>query len=631
MCGISGIYSLNGLPVQAKEITAQTETLVHRGPDEGGLFISPGDHCGLGIRRLSIIDVAGGQQPLYNEDETIHMVYNGETYNHLDLRRDLKALNHRFRTGSDGEVILHGYEAWGVEGMLNRLRGMGAFALWDEERRQLLLGRDRFGIKPLYYAQHAGRLYFASEIRAILAHPGFPRRVNLTALEAMLTIGFTPGSETMFEGIYRLPPAHYLIATKGAIEVKAYWRLTYSRANYHLSIDDAAAQFLSLLREAVHLRLMSEAPLGALLSGGLDSGAIVTLAQAGLAQKLTTVSISFATRDYDESLQAGELAHFADTDHHRIHFDDDGFGNYLDVIAHLEEPQCWATAAPISQLYRACRQAGLTVVLAGEGADELLGGYHWHRGDRLVRPLLRLPQPVREAIAARSGRMSSAARHVLRYGVLAAATRYRRWLEVADLSQRQQLLSAQVVDALGAEGVAANPLLSNWADCLAGAQTSNDLDHMLYLQTQTRLVNYVNWEVDRMSMAHSIEARVPFLDHKLWEFCASLPPHYKVSRFNTEKYLLRRATRHLLPEATRLRQKKGLASPYARWLRSEHLPQWAEDALSARTTQRIGLFEPAAVQALRLRHQETNPSSTCGPLLMAVLNTHLWYEYFRLG
>ena len=276
MCGISGIYSLNDKPVEPDEISAQIKTMAHRGPDQGGLFVSPLGRCGLGIRRLSIIDVVGGQQPLSNQDNSIHLVYNGETYNYRTLLVELESLGHRPKSGSDGEAILHGYEAWGPHGVLQRLRGMSGFALWDENRQQLFMARDRFGIKPLYYAEHAGRLVFASEIKAILTQPDFPRRVNLVALEAMLTLGFVPGPETMFAGIFKLPPAHYLMAQNGTISVNKYWQLDY-RDNSHISEHEAVEQFLALLREAVEMRLMSEVPLGALLSGGLDSSTLRSL------------------------------------------------------------------------------------------------------------------------------------------------------------------------------------------------------------------------------------------------------------------------------------------------------------------------------------------------------------------
>lgn len=643
MCGISGIYALTGQSVQSTELSAQTETLIHRGPNEGGLYLSPRRQCGLGIRRLSIIDVAGGQQPLRNEGGTIHLVYNGETYNHRDLRRELEQAGHRPKSGSDGEVIVHGYEAWGAEGVLQKMRGMFAFALWDERRQQLLLARDRFGVKPLYYAEYAGRLYYASEIKAILAQPDFPRRVNLAALQAMFELGFTPGPDTMFEGIYTLPPAHYLVAQDDRFWIKPYWRLTYQE-DRQISAEAAVEQFLALLQESVQLRLMSEVPLGALLSGGLDSGALVALIQAGLrasmpysncpptglkaSQRLKTVSIGFEHAAYDEAALALELARQIGCEHHPITFTAADFDDYPAIVQHLEAPQCSATAAPIYKLYQACRQVGLTVVLTGEGADELLGGYHWHRGDALVRPLLGLPARLRQALAASPLPMSAAARRVLSRGATDTASRYRDWLEIEGEDYRCRLLSPEVSQSLGQNGP--NPGALRWAEKLLDVRLAAPLHQTLWLESRTRLVDFINLEVDKLSMAHSIEARVPFLDHKLWEFCATLPPHYKL-KGRVEKYLLRQAARNILPAATRARRKKGLASPYAHWLRSIQLPDWAEVALSDRQIRQAGLFNPEVVQGLRRAHRSNLDGvgrTNLAPLLMGVLSTQIWFEHF---
>lgn len=632
MCGICGVYAFKGQPVRAEEILAQSATLAHRGPDQEGAYVAPDGQCGLGIRRLSIIDVAGGRQPLQNEAGKVWLVYNGETYNHRELRGELELMGHRPATYSDGEAIVHGYEAWGAAGLLRRLRGMFALALWDEAQQQLLLARDRFGIKPLYYACHAGRLYYASEIKAILAQPDFPHQVNLMALEAVLTLGFVPGPATMFQGIYKLPPAHFLLARHGAWFIQPYWRLGYSQAN-SLSLDEAAEGFLELLAESVRLHRMSEVPLGALLSGGLDSSTIVALLQAELRQdsrsaagSLQTVSIGFEQADYDETGPAWEMADFAGTRHHQITFKVDDFNDYPTIMKYLEEPQGAATAAPIYKLYRACREAGLTVVLTGEGADELLGGYHWHQGDAALRPLLGLPVGLRRLLAASPLPMSAAARRVLRQGARDVASRYQHWLALESGGFRQRLLSVGLRRALDRNGPE-NPLLSGWSGRLSDLAASPALHQALGLETQTRLADFINFEVDKMSMAHSVEARVPFLDHKLWEFCAGLPAHYKL-RGGVNKLLLRRAARRLLPEPTRTRRKQGLAAPYAGWLALPRLADWAEAALSPPSIKRAGLFDPAVVAELRRAHQAGAPQ--LGPLLMAVLSSQVWADCFAM-
>jgi asparagine synthase (glutamine-hydrolysing) len=625
MCGICGILSIQGETVQAAEIEAMCATIRHRGPNEGGLFTNRAGSCGLGIRRLSIIDVAGGQQPLHNEEQTVHLVYNGEIYNHRQLRAELVKLGHRPGSQSDAEVVLHGYEAWGLEGLLPRLRGMFAFALWDETRQRLILGRDRFGIKPLYYARYGGRFCFGSEIKTILADPAFPRRVNLAALRAMLAVGFVPGPATMFEGVLKLPPAHVLVAQGDSVEITRYWQPAY-HATGSVNEAEATAQLLEKLTEAVHLRLMSEVPLGALLSGGLDSGTLVALMRAEVGSDLKTVSIGFDSPTYDEAGRAKALARRLDTTHHAVSFGDSDFDEYPQLMWHLEEPQCSATAAPIYRLYRACREAGLTVVLTGEGADELFGGYHWHRGDALARPLLGLPFLLRRLLTAAPLPMSPAARRVLRHGQQDTATRYRQWLAVPHGGHLPGLFSSAVTAGIKDNGNI--PLVADWAAQLAGAEEADPFHQLLLLESQTRLPDFINFEVDRMSMAHSVEARVPFLDHQLWEFVATLPVDFKL-RGRTEKYLLRQATAQLLPEATRTRSKKGLAAPYSAWLRRERLPEWAETALSTDTLKQSGLFNPQAVQRLRQAHQAG--SGSLGSLLMGVLSTQVWAAVFRAG
>jgi len=635
MCGISGIYALKGEPIQPDELAAQIATIAHRGPNQGATFLSAQRVCGLGIRRLSIVDVAGGDQPISNEDGSIHLVYNGETYNHQPLRAELERLGHHPHSHSDAEVIVHGYETWGLAGILSRMRGMFAFALWDETRQQFFLARDRFGIKPLYYAEHEGRLSFASEIKAILAQPHFPRRVNLPALQAMLTLGFVPGPATMFEGIFKLPPAHFLLAQADGFQIKPYWRLTYQE-NRLISEAEAAEQFLALLQESVQMHLMSEVPLGALLSGGLDSGALVALINRGqglgvggqgseVGGRLKTVSIGFEDASYDESPLALALAQFIGTEHHPITFGPADFDLYPAVMGHLEEPQSSATALPIYKLYRACRQAGLTVVLTGEGADELLGGYHWHRGDALVRPLLGWPVALRRLLAASPLPMSAAARRVLARGASDIPTRYRDWLEAGGDSYHPRILSGEVVHALNGT---VDDVPALWAELLRDRSHDAPLHQTMWLESQTRMVDFINFEVDKMSMASSIEARVPYLDHCLWEFCATLPPHYKL-KGSVEKHLLRQATQGLLPEATRGRRKKGLASPYAGWLRTARLPDWVETALAPPSLRQTGLFDASVVQELRRAHQAGQPH--LGPLLMGVLSTQIWYDIFIKG
>ncbi|RME77961.1 MAG: asparagine synthase (glutamine-hydrolyzing) [Chloroflexi bacterium] len=623
MCGIAGIYAFpNGQPVERPEIAAQTAALFHRGPNQGGIHLDDRRLCGLGARRLSIIDLQGGHQPLTGETGAISLVFNGEIYNHQALRAELEQAGHRFRSRTDGEVIIHGYEAWGIDGLLPRLRGMFTFALWDSRAQTLWLARDRFGFKPLYYTLHRNRLHFASEIKALLTCPDLPRQVNLTALEAMLTVGFTPGPATMFDGIFSLPAAHLLEARPSGIRVTRYWRLDF--APRPIPQAEAETRFLALLEEAVRLRLMSEVPLGALLSGGLDSGMLVALLVRQLDRPLHTVSIGFDHPQYDETPHARTLARHLGTLHHPAVFGPADFADYPTALHHLEQPQCSATMVPIYKLYRTCRQVGLTVVLTGEGADELLGGYHWHQGDLLARRLVGLPSALRHWLASLPLPVSPAARRVLARGQPDPARRYRDWLAAGDMDGRA-LLSGAVRAALPSGD---NPLLAAWAEELAGLPRGDTFHQLLWLEARTRLVDFINAEVDKMSMAHSIEARAPYLDHKLWEFCAGLPARWKLHG-RTTKYLLRQVARPILPPAIRQRAKQGLAAPYADWLRARRLPDWAEESLSAAAVRAAGYFDAAAVARLRQAHQAGAPG--LAGLLMGVLSFQVWYGLFCRG
>jgi asparagine synthase (glutamine-hydrolysing) len=345
----------------------------------------------------------------------------------------------------------------------------------------------------------------------------------------------------------------------------------------------------------------------------------------GAQNRLRTISIGFEQPGYDEAGLAQDLAHFIGTAHYPLTFTTADFADYPTLMYHLEEPQCSATALPIYKLYQACQQAGLTVVLTGEGADELLGGYYWHKGDALMRRLLGLPSFIRHRLANSPLPMSAAARRVLSRGAVDISARYQDWLEIGGGPYRSALLAAEVQASFSQNGV--RPALLDWTEKLAHLPASTaPLHQTLWLESQTRMVDFINFEVDKMSMAHSIEARVPFLDHKLWEFCATLPPHYKL-KGRTEKHLLRQATQNILPKQTRLRRKKGLAAPYAHWLKTERLPEWAEEALTPAQLRQTGLFNPTTVQNLRLAHQNGVPH--LGALLMGVLSTQVWLREFR--
>jgi len=616
MCGILGLFTPNS---QAKPDLAATLTrLAHRGPDEQGSYSAPGIY--LGARRLAIIDVAHGQQPLATEGAAVWAIQNGEIYNYLALRAELEALGHVFKTNSDTEVIAHAYEQWGAD-CASHLRGITAFAVWDTGRRRLLIGRDRFGVKPLYYTHlPGGGLAFASEIQPLLdlrasAQP------DRAALRALFAVGFIPSPHTAFEGIHKLPAAHTLLAEGERVTLTRYWDVPAPPAlNGHQpqvpSYSEAVEGIRTHLERAVREQRMSEVPLGALISGGLDSTSIAALLCGMATERLHTFNIGFEAAGYDEARFASLAAQHLGTQHHQVRFTEADFERYPEVLRHLEEPQTAATALPIYLLYEACRAAGLVVILTGEGADELLGGYHWFRGDARAQRLLGWPAPLRALVAGSPASISAAGRRVLRSGERDGLRRYALW----------QQPGASSLAVLSPALFETTDLLTEWPQTLGGAAAGRDpFRQFQYFETHTRLVDFINFEVDRMSMANSIEARVPFLDHELWEYAAQLPTSYLVGK-GEPKGLLRAAMRAKLPPEILARRKQGLAAPHAAWLRRARLPDWAEAVLTDAALNQAGYFHLATVRARQAAHRAGQADHS--RVLMGVLSTQLWHATF---
>ncbi|MFZ0547651.1 MAG: asparagine synthase (glutamine-hydrolyzing), partial [Candidatus Promineifilaceae bacterium] len=395
MCGIVGYTAVNQTAQTLKtRLTKANDLLHHRGPDDGGCYTD--GRAGLAARRLSIIDLAGGHQPLSNEDQSVWVTYNGEIYNAPDLRQQLLAAGHRFQTQTDTEILVHAYEQWG-DNFVERLRGMFAFGLWDGRNQRLLLARDHFGIKPLYYTRLPDALIFGSEIRPILTLANKTPALNQEALHQLFTYGFISTPNTAFQDIYKLPAAHWLLYEQGQITIRPYWQLTFPENGRYLPLtaEEATEQFSSHLQETVDAWRMSDVPVGSLLSGGIDSSALALLLTELHGRPIHTFTIAFSAASHDESPYARQVAQHIGSHHHELHFTSADFDHLPQVVNHLEEPQCSATSVPIYLLYRACRDAGFKVIMTGEGADELLGGYHWFDGDRRVQSLLSLPRPLR--------------------------------------------------------------------------------------------------------------------------------------------------------------------------------------------------------------------------------------------
>jgi asparagine synthase (glutamine-hydrolysing) len=605
MCGITGIVDLKGRrEVSRTLLSRMNETQLHRGPDGGGLHFEPG--VGLGHRRLSIIDLATGQQPLFNEDGSVVVVFNGEIYNYQALIPELTALGHVFRTKSDTEVIVHAWEAWG-EGCVERFRGMFAFALWDRNRETLFLARDRLGVKPLYYAVLGdGQLVFGSELKALLAHPQFARELDPLAVEDYFAFGYVPEPRTIYRTACKLPPAHTLTLRRGAplSAPRGYWDVRFTLDN-RISEADAQAELVERLRESVRLRMISEVPLGAFLSGGVDSSAVVATMAGVSEQPVNTCSISFSDPAYDESRYAREVAERYRTRHFVDNVDSDDF-DLIDVLARTyDEPYADSSAIPT---YRVCQLARrhVTVALSGDGGDENFGGYRryrFHTMEERLRSML--PLSVRRPAFGLLGRAYPKAdwapqvfRAKTTFQALARSSveAYFHSMSFVDDDMRGRLYS----NAFKAElaGYNAVEVFHRYA---ARAATEDALALVQYLDLKTYLVGDINTKVDRASMAHSLEVREPLMDHPLVEWLATLPSSFKV-KGNESKRLLKKAMAPHLSHEVLYRTKMGFAVPLARWFRGP-LRQAVRDALLGGMLAETGWFNPAYLAQLLAQHE----------------------------
>ena len=605
MCGITGIFDTRGQRSVDRAVLERMNTSqAHRGPDGEGVHVEPG--VGLGHRRLSIIDVATGQQPLYNEDGSVVVVFNGEIYNYQSLIPELVALGHAFHTKSDTEVIVHAWEAWG-ERCVERFRGMFAFALWDRNRETLFLARDRLGVKPLYYALlPEGTLLFGSELKSLLAHGGLARTIDPHAIEEYFALGYVAEPRTVFQGARKLPPAHTLAIRRGEPlrEPACYWdpRFTLDRV---LTPDEAFAELTARLDESVKLRLISEVPLGAFLSGGVDSSAVVASMARVSDGPVNTCSISFADPAFDESKYAAMVAERYRTRHFVDRVESDDF-DLIDELARVyDEPYADSSAIPT---YRVCQLARrhVTVALSGDGGDESFGGYRryrLHMGEERLRRAL--PQSVRGPLFGALGRAYPKADWAPRFlrakSTFQALGRdsvaaYFHGVSILRDDMRRRLFSPAFRRELG--GYDAIEVFRRHA-ALAG--TDDPLALVQYLDLKTYLVGDINTKVDRASMAHSLEVREPLMDHPLVEWLGSLPSSFKV-RGGEGKWLLKKALEPRLPKDVLYRPKMGFAVPLARWFRGP-LRERVRGALLGDRLAETGIFEASYLRRLLDDHQ----------------------------
>ena len=625
MCGIVGIFDIRGRrAIDVDLLGRMNESQHHRGPDEGGLHSEPG--VGLGHRRLSIIDLSSGHQPLFNEDESVVVVFNGEIYNFLELMPELQARGHRFRTRCDTEVIIHAWEEWG-ESCVERFRGMFAFALWDRNRQCLFLARDRLGVKPLYYAALPGdQFIFASELKALLIHPALKRELDPRAVEDYFAYGYVPEPKTIFQAAHKLPPGHTLRLSRDDgkwAEPRRYWDIPFVPLP-KMTEADAAQELIARLRESIRIRLIAEVPLGAFLSGGVDSSAVVAMMAGESADPVNTCSIAFNDPDFNEERFAAQVAERYRTRHFVDRVESDDY-DLIDTLAGVyDEPYADSSALPT---YRVCQLARrhVTVALSGDGGDENLAGYRryrWHAYEERLRGLL--PLGLRRPVFGVLGRVYPKADWAPR--VLRAKTTfealardgvegYFHGVSVLGDDLRQRLFSPTF--RRGLQGYRAIEVMRQHA---RGAP-DHPLSRVQYLDMKTYLVGDILTKVDRASMAHALEVREPLLDHKLMEWWSGLPPDMKL-RGREGKYIFKKALEPYLPRAVLYRPKMGFSVPLAAWFRGP-LRERIRGAMMAPALRDSGIFNAPFLKEMVDQHQSGRRDYS------AALWTVLMFEAFQ--
>jgi asparagine synthase (glutamine-hydrolysing) len=625
MCGICGKLNFErDAGMETGLLWGMLDTIRHRGPDDEGVYVTP--QVGLGHKRLSIIDLKGGHQPLSNEDGTVWIVFNGEIYNFRELRAGLLSQGHVFRTHTDTEVIVHLYEELGPQ-CLERLRGMFAFAIWDERTKTLFLARDRVGIKPLYYCRTGKSLVFASEIKAILADPAVPREVAPAIIDRFLTFLYLPGEETLLKGIHKLSPGWYLLIQNGRTELRQYWDLQFPKSSRSLSFRKAEDELLSLLAEAVELHMIADVPVGVLLSGGVDSTAVLSFAAETTDKEISSYTVGFSDPGVTDERPYAKLA--AATFGSRHHDMTITAGDFLEFLPryvwHMEEPVCEPPAIAMYYVSKLARQY-VKVLLSGEGGDEAFAGYSNYRNllwlERLKRVLPPLNGAAAWGLAAANSWLHSPL--VAKYAPLVNARFPGYYYSRTSNPFRYRgngfgsLCATDFFTSIDREHTL-QPLRRLQAD----VRGLNPLDAMLYIDTKTWLPDDLLIKADKMTMANSLELRVPLLDHKVLEFAAALPTHLKIRGFTT-KYLAKRALRHRVPKPILDRRKAGFPVPYESWLRKE-LRGWVHDVLFDRTTTSRSYFAAPAVRELLARDEATGGYSK---EIFSLVALELWHRTF---
>jgi asparagine synthase (glutamine-hydrolysing) len=627
MCGICGKLNFDrDNEVSQALLKAMADSIAHRGPDDDGYYFA--GQIGLGFRRLSIIDLAGGHQPLSNEDGTVWIVFNGEIYNYQDLREDLLKKGHVFRTKSDTETIVHLYEEYGEAG-IQSLRGMFAFAIWDKNQQKLLLARDRVGIKPLYYGVTAQSVVFASEMKAILTDPQIKREILPSTVDRFLTFGYVPGDETLLKGIYKLPPGSYMMVKNGKTEVKQYWDLHFSSSS--VTLKDAEEQLLEILEESVRLHMIADVPVGFLLSGGVDSTAMLSLASQKTDRPISSYTVGFANSGVaDERPFARLAAEKYGSEHHEISISSKEFADFLPkYVWHMEEPVCEPPAVALYYVSKLARNY-VKVLISGEGGDEAFAGYPNYRAMLWIERIKRMAGPLTGALSGTLSLLHKLSGHwrLGHYQQLLKAPFESYYYSRSSspfrfFNAHSQELYSSKFSASTNKQYSLRPV----TELLAQNRSDDLLSRMLYVDTRTWLPDDLLVKADKMTMANSVELRVPLLDHKLLEFAATLPSNFKVNGFSM-KYIAKRCLSKQIPVEILERKKAGFPVPYENWLRTDLRDSVSNILLDRETTDR-GYFKKSAVEKLV---RDNSESGGYAKEIFSLLVLELWHrEFLRNG
>ena len=628
MCGITGWVNLQqSNPDGGAEavLHSMCERIVHRGPDSEGLWFD--DRAALGMRRLSIIDLRTGDQPVFSEDRSVVVMMNGELYNFREVRENLEKRGHKFETHTDTEILPHLYEEYG-DAMVDHLNGMFAFALWDKRNEKLLIARDRFGEKPLYYGIFDGKLIYASEPKALLAHPSVNAELDPNALRHYLSFDYVPAPLSIYKGVYKLPAAHLLTVQNGEVKTRRYWDLTWEKNHLPASFADAAGELKDLLSDAVRMRLVSDVPLGILLSGGIDSSTVAAFAARHSTERVKTFSIGFEEDSFDESKYARLVAGHLGTEHYEERLSAEKAGDLIGEIGTwLDEPISDGSLIPTYLLARFVRKH-VTVALGGDGGDELFAGYPMYHAHNVAARYLAIPsflrsgviEPIVRALPVSTNNLSFdyKAKRFIRASKFDAVARHHSWFGSFSVDEQDKVLSKDVLAA------GTGDIYGRVRDLVDASDAGNVIERMQHADINYYLAEDILTKVDRAAMAVSLETRAPFLDPRVAQFAASIPLEYKL-RGSKGKYILKKAVEDLLPKAILRRPKKGFGIPIAQWLKGRLNPLLHEALAPARLKDQ-GIFDPGYVQRLISEHESGKASHH--KELWTLLVFQLWFDNF---